>query len=88
MSLPLIDDLPRLTALNIHDPAQGPPSPAQVAHRVDLVRRGWQIDLEGCSVFEVGCGQGDMTSVLAVAVGEGGSVTGCDPASLDYGELS
>ncbi|ORY90896.1 hypothetical protein BCR35DRAFT_317020 [Leucosporidium creatinivorum] len=68
----LLDDLPRLAKLNIYDSSQGDPSTAQVAHRVEVV-------------FEVGCGQGDATAVLAAAVGEGGSVTGCDPASLDYG---
>lgn len=82
----LLNDLPRLSKLNIYDPIQGDPSTAQVAHRVELLK-AWDVELAGKSVFEVGCGQGDATAVLAAAVGEKGSVVGCDPASLEYGEF-
>jgi len=36
-------------------------------------------------VLEVGCGQGDMTIVLAELLGPEGRVTAIDPAPLDYG---
>jgi SAM-dependent methyltransferase len=39
----------------------------------------------GDRVLEVGCGQGDMTAVLADAVGERGHVTAVDLAGPDYG---
>lgn len=56
----------------------------QTLERIDLVSR-WGIK-EGDRVLEIGCGQGDMTAVLATAVGENGRVTALDPAPLDYGE--
>lgn len=45
---------------------------------------GWGIR-PGDRVLEVGCGQGDMTAVLADAVGEHGRVTGVDLADPSYG---
>jgi protein-L-isoaspartate O-methyltransferase len=39
----------------------------------------------GSKVLEVGCGQGDSTAVLAVAVGESGKVVAVDPGPPDYG---
>jgi SAM-dependent methyltransferase len=39
----------------------------------------------GDRVLEVGCGQGDMTAVLAEVVGERGHVTAVDLADPDYG---
>ena len=39
----------------------------------------------GASVLEIGCGQGDMTAVLADAVGPDGHVLGIDIADRDYG---
>jgi SAM-dependent methyltransferase len=39
----------------------------------------------GASVLEIGCGQGDMTAVLADAVGTGGRVLGIDIADPSYG---
>jgi SAM-dependent methyltransferase len=44
----------------------------------------WGIE-PGASVLEVGCGQGDMTAVLADAVGPDGHVLGIDIAGRDYG---
>lgn len=41
--------------------------------------------LEGKTVLEIGCGQGDMTVALAWAVGPSGKVYAIDPAPLDYG---
>jgi len=55
----------------------------QTRFRMDLVD-GWQIE-PGASVLEVGCGQGDMTAVLAEAVGPTGRVLGVDIAHPDYG---
>lgn len=56
---------------------------AQTQYRMQLVER-WQI-LPGARVLEVGCGQGDMTAVLAHTVGDGGHVTAVDIAHPDYG---
>ncbi|KAI0265025.1 S-adenosyl-L-methionine-dependent methyltransferase [Gloeopeniophorella convolvens] len=39
----------------------------------------------GARVLEVGCGQGDSTTVLAEIVGPDGHVTAVDPGPLDYG---
>ena len=41
--------------------------------------------LEGKTVLEIGCGQGDMTVALAWAVGPSGKVNAIDPAPLDHG---
>jgi len=56
---------------------------AQTHLRMQLVE-GWQIS-HGAKVLEIGCGQGDMTAVLAHAVGSGGHVTAVDIASPQYG---
>jgi protein-L-isoaspartate O-methyltransferase len=50
----------------------------QTRYRMGLVD-GWDIR-PGASVLEIGCGQGDMTAVLADAVGEQGRVVGVDSA--------
>ena len=55
----------------------------QTEHRMKLVR-SWGIK-EGDKVFEIGCGQGDTTAVLAYYVGENGHVHGIDIASPSYG---
>jgi SAM-dependent methyltransferase len=55
----------------------------QTRFRLDLVD-GWDLR-PGARVLEVGCGQGDMTAVLADAVGAGGRVLGVDNASPGYG---
>lgn len=59
---------------------------AQMEHRVDLVQY-WDIQ-PGSRVLEIGCGQGDTTTVLADAVGEHGHVDAIDPGSPDYGTFS
>lgn len=64
-----------------------------VAHpEVQLVQTRFRVrlaetwDLQpGDRVLEIGCGQGDMTAVLAAAVGEHGHVTGVDIADPSYG---
>ncbi|MEY9968479.1 SAM-dependent methyltransferase [Streptacidiphilus sp. MAP12-16] len=55
----------------------------QTRFRMDLVE-GWGIPA-GASVLEIGCGQGDMTAVLADAVGAGGQVVAVDIADPSYG---
>ncbi|WP_369679968.1 methyltransferase domain-containing protein [Lentzea flaviverrucosa] len=40
---------------------------------------------EGARVLEFGCGQGDMTAVLADRAGPNGTVVGTDVAPRDYG---
>lgn len=58
-------------------------SKAQLDHRFDLVDAfGIQ---PGDKVLELGCGQGDCTVALAVAVGANGHITAVDPAPADYG---
>jgi ubiquinone/menaquinone biosynthesis C-methylase UbiE len=55
----------------------------QIAHRMRLVEM-WAPEV-GSRVLEVGCGQGDTTTVLATAVGESGYVLAVDKASPQYG---
>ncbi|NKE55646.1 methyltransferase domain-containing protein [Lentzea sp. PSKA42] len=55
----------------------------QTGYRLDLAET-WQIP-EGARVLEIGCGQGDMTAVLADLVGPNGTVVGIDVAPPDYG---
>ncbi|PZG03040.1 methyltransferase type 11 [Micromonospora craterilacus] len=55
----------------------------QTRYRAALVS-GWGIPA-GASVLEVGCGQGDMTAVLAEAVGPQGRVVAVDIADPSYG---
>lgn len=55
----------------------------QTRYRAELVRR-WDI-APGARVLEVGCGQGDMTAVLADAVGPHGHVLAVDVADPSYG---
>ena len=56
---------------------------SQMLFRMGLVRQ-WPIK-PGDKVLEIGCGQGDMTLVLADAVGESGHVTAVDIAPPTYG---
>ncbi|MFJ1654455.1 class I SAM-dependent methyltransferase [Streptomyces sp. NPDC088337] len=56
---------------------------SQTRHRAALVA-GWRIP-PGSTVLELGCGQGDMTAVLAEAVGPEGRVVAVDVAEPSYG---
>jgi SAM-dependent methyltransferase len=55
----------------------------QTSYRLELADT-WQIP-EGARVLEIGCGQGDMTAVLADRAGPNGTVVGTDVAPRDYG---
>lgn len=63
-------------------------SPANIQRIQSEYRRriveGWDIPA-GSRILEIGCGQGDMTAVLAETVGENGFVTAVDIASPRYG---
>ena len=83
-STPSIDNVDAIAKLYLHEPQHLHIIRAQVEQRVQLIRT-WGIK-PGENVLEIGCGQGDCTLALAVAVGHGGSVTAIDPASLDYGK--
>ncbi|KAK3308451.1 SAM-dependent methyltransferase-like protein [Chaetomium strumarium] len=76
-------DAASIARLSLHDPAHFNIQHSQTLHRVVLLQH-WNIPT-GSQVLEIGCGQGDCTTVLASAVGEQGSVVAVDPAELDYG---
>jgi SAM-dependent methyltransferase len=63
-------------------PVEGDQQLRQLEHRQRVL---FSQDLRGSRVLEIGCGQGDMTLVLANAVGENGSVLAIDSARGDYG---
>lgn len=56
---------------------------AQVEHRLEIIN-AWGIK-PGSRILEIGCGQGNCTTVLAEFVGPEGHVDAFDPASPDYG---
>ncbi|EJT78468.1 SAM-dependent methyltransferase [Gaeumannomyces tritici R3-111a-1] len=64
---------------------------AQARHRINLVNTFASISplpqttTSGVRFLEVGCGQGNCTTVLAAAAGPSGSVTALDPAPPTYG---
>ncbi|KAK4705693.1 hypothetical protein P7C70_g519, partial [Phenoliferia sp. Uapishka_3] len=82
---PTLNDVQLIAACNIYSEGKTPSS-TQVSHRLELQKK-WGIK-EGDTVLELGCGQGDATSVMATAVGENGHVTAVDPAPMDYGSSS
>lgn len=55
-------------------------------HRINLTKF-WGIT-PGSRVLEIGCGQGDCTTVLADAVGPDGHVDAVDPGAPDYGSYT
>lgn len=64
---------------------------SQTHHRLNLLTAWFgnlenaQTTLNGKTILEIGCGQGDMTVALAWAVGPTGKVVAIDPAPLAYG---
>jgi len=76
-------DAAYIARLSLHDPHNFSIQHAQTLHRIRLLQQ-WNIPT-GSRVLELGCGQGDCTTVLACAVGEQGSVVAVDPADLGYG---
>ncbi|KAJ4393342.1 hypothetical protein N0V93_002550 [Gnomoniopsis smithogilvyi] len=77
-------DAASIARLSLHDePAHLDIQHSQTLHRLELLKQ-WDIPT-GSKVLEIGCGQGDCTTVLAHAVGEQGRVVAVDPAELDYG---
>ncbi|KAF1927514.1 uncharacterized protein M421DRAFT_169181 [Didymella exigua CBS 183.55] len=76
-------DAASIARLSLHDPANFSVQRSQTQHRLELLKH-WNVS-PGAKVLELGCGQGDCTTVLAAAVGEQGTVVALDPADLDYG---
>ncbi|TIA14671.1 ankyrin [Aureobasidium pullulans] len=76
-------DADSIARLSLHDPKHFGIQHSQTLHRLEILKN-WNISA-GSRVLELGCGQGDCTTVLAHAVGEDGKVVAVDPASLDYG---
>lgn len=76
-------DAASIARLSLHDPTHFSVQYSQTLHRLELLQH-WNIPT-GSKVLELGCGQGDCTTVLAHAVGEQGRVVAIDPAELDYG---
>lgn len=76
-------DAASIARLSLHDPAHLNIQDSQTLHRLIFLQH-WNIPI-GSKVLELGCGQGDCTTVLASAVGEQGRVVAVDPADLDYG---
>jgi hypothetical protein len=59
------------------------PKYSQTAHRLNILK-GWNIS-PSSKIIEIGCGQGDCTTVLASLVGPSGHIDAIDSAPLDYG---
>jgi SAM-dependent methyltransferase len=76
-------DSASVARLSLHDPKHFNVQHSQTVHRLVLLEH-WNIPV-GSKVLELGCGQGDCTTVLASAVGDQGKVVAVDPADLDYG---
>jgi predicted methyltransferase len=76
-------DAASIARLSLHDTSHFSIQHSQTLHRLVLLQH-WGI-APGSKVLELGCGQGDCTTVLASAVGEQGTVVAVDPAELDYG---
>ncbi|KAJ6043160.1 uncharacterized protein N7446_001356 [Penicillium canescens] len=75
-----------IALVSLHDPKHLGIQHSQTLHRLVLLQH-WNIPT-GSKVLELGCGQGDCTTVLAYAVGEQGKVVAVDPAELDYAFLT
>lgn len=84
-----MDNLASEIAAQSIGPTGSPVQLSQTQHRLNLLGAWVQngCDFPGKTIVELGCGQGDMTAVLAHAVGTSGTgrVVAIDPAPLDYG---
>lgn len=78
--MPPLDHIASLMAAYEHSPDA---QLIQTRFRAVIADR-WSIR-EGMRLLEIGCGQGDMTAVLANAVGAQGHITAIDRAGPDYG---
>ncbi|KAG9590371.1 S-adenosyl-L-methionine-dependent methyltransferase, partial [Aureobasidium melanogenum] len=76
-------DAEAIARLSLHDPNHFSIQHAQTIHRLVLLQH-WNIPKDA-RLLELGCGQGDCTTVLATVVGEQGEVVAVDPADLNYG---
>ncbi|KAJ5382201.1 hypothetical protein N7517_000112 [Penicillium concentricum] len=76
-------DAASIARVSLHDPTHFSIQHSQTFHRLAFLQH-WNIPTDS-KVLELGCGQGDCTTVLASAVGEQGKVVAVDPAELDYG---
>ncbi|EQB49804.1 SAM-dependent methyltransferase [Colletotrichum gloeosporioides Cg-14] len=76
-------DAASIARVSLHDAKYFNIQHSQTIHRLALLQH-WNIPA-GSRVLELGCGQGDCTTVIASAVGEEGAVVAVDPAELDYG---
>lgn len=76
-------DADPIARLSLHDPKHFSIQHSQTVHRLVLLEN-WNIQT-GSKILELGCGQGDCTTVLASAVDDRGKVVAVDPADLDYG---
>jgi predicted methyltransferase len=81
MSTP--SDAESLARISLHNPANFNVQHSQTKHRLLLLQH-WNVPTDS-NILELGCGQGDCTTVLAHAVGEKGRIVAVDPAELDYG---
>jgi tRNA G46 methylase TrmB len=95
-TIPDINDLAASLIQQTNPSLSSKPEPSRIAisqtqHRLNLLAAWFgsleaaKNALEGKTVIEIGCGQGDMTVALAWAVGSTGKVYAIDPAPLDYG---
>ncbi|RII21985.1 SAM-dependent methyltransferase [Alternaria sp. MG1] len=79
-------DAESIARLSLYDPTNFGIQHSQTLHRLAILQH-WRV-FTGSKVLELGCGQGDCTTVLASAVGEQGKVVAVDPAELEYGTFS
>ncbi|MFI6686396.1 class I SAM-dependent methyltransferase [Streptomyces sp. NPDC050485] len=79
----LIAQAPSIAALMAAAQVSPAAQRTQTAYRTALVAA--MTVPAGASVLELGCGQGDLTAVLAEAVGPGGRVVAVDIADPSYG---
>ena len=73
----------KIASYAIQDPRSPKIEISQVSHRMQLVGF-WNIH-PGARVLEIGCGQGNCTTVLAETVGPTGHIDAIDPAPGEYG---